>query len=78
MNLQEKMYLSKKEGKEEGEVIGREKERINGIYNAYSLALSLTSKENALKKTAKLYNITEAEVKEVLSRHEEEVKDPDE
>ncbi|MBR4163552.1 MAG: hypothetical protein IKR11_08525, partial [Solobacterium sp.] len=77
MNLQEKMYLSKKEGMEEGKEIGRDEERLNGIYDTYNTLLRFTSVENALKAVAEQYNISEEEVKEVISGHEEKVKDPD-
>ncbi|MBR4162433.1 MAG: hypothetical protein IKR11_02855, partial [Solobacterium sp.] len=73
MNLQEKMYLSKKEGME----IGRDEERLNGIYKAYTGIAEVSCAEVALRKTAEIYNLTEEEVKEALSRFEEEMKDPD-
>jgi len=77
MNLQEKMYLSKKEGMEEGKEIGRDEERLNGIYKAYTGIAEVSCAEVALRKTAEIYNLTEEEVKEVISGHEEKVKDPD-
>ncbi len=71
MNLQEKLYLSKIEGIEQGIEHGKSEERVNGIYKAYNTLLRFTSVDNALAAIAEQYNITKEEVKQAISKHEE-------